>query len=397
MKTYILFFIGLTSLLFGAEAVQLSSKYKNSKKCMSCHSHIVKDWQHSWHAKSHYEKDEYFQKEINFIAKKTHTTSDVIEVQCAKCHNPRIGVTKVDKDYAIIASLGLDENSKVKKALKDDTIAEGINCLVCHNINKIKTNAPAHVRGMDRVEWNKNGLMSGPFHDANSPYHKTQKRDFFKKDPNKLCFVCHANEYSYANKKLQFTNMEKEYKGNQKCTECHMSPTVEKYAATYRQQDGTVKKRKIRYHKFIGAHTKSLWKDALKLKVKKAKKELYVTIENPQPHNIPSGFGGREILVEVVFFNGTKVLKKKHISLTTHYTRKHNKKSSPHLALSATKDMSIPAKGSKTIKLPLIPNANVVKVTLYYRLVNEEIHKVLKLKDPIWEEKFFITSKRVNL
>jgi hypothetical protein len=389
--------MGLCSLSFGAEIVHLSEKYSSSKKCLTCHQHIVKDWQNSWHAKSHYKKDEYLQKEIDFIAKKTHTTPDVIGVQCAKCHNPRISVNSVDKDYAIVASLGLAEDSKVKKALKDDTIAEGINCLVCHNVDSIKTNAPAHVRGMDRVQWNKNGLMSGPFSDAKSPYHKTQQRDFFKKDPNKLCFVCHANDHSYANKNLELTNMEKEYKGNQKCTECHMSPLVEKYAATYRQKDGTVKKRKIRYHRFVGAHSESLWKKALALQLQKKKDAINIIIKNPQPHNIPSGFGGREILVEVVFFNGTKVVKKEEISLTTHYKRKHHRKSSPHLAIQASKDMSIPAKGSKHLQLPLPTDANVVKVTLFYRLVNKEIHDTLKLQDPIWEKKFFITSKRLNL
>jgi len=381
--------------LSAAEVVHLSAKYQSSQKCVACHQHIAKDWKNSWHAKSHYNKDEYYRKSIDYLAKKTRQSSKSIEVKCAKCHNPRITVTQVSDEFEAIAALGLDKGSKIDKALKDKTISEGINCLVCHNVNHINTKAPANVRGMDRVSWNRNGTMSGPFSDAKSPYHKTQKRNFFTKNSNQLCFVCHANDHSYVNKKLVFTNMEKEYKGNKKCVECHMSPKVHKYAATYRI-NGKLKPRDIRYHKFAGAHKEKMWKDALSLKLKADKNNLFITINNPQPHNIPSGFGAREIVVQVDYYNGGKIATKT-IPLTTHYKRKRGKKSIPHLALEASKDMSIPAKGSKTIKVKKPHNASKAKVTLYYKLVNDEVHTLLDLKEDIWQEKFFITSKEIRL
>ncbi len=75
--------------------------------------------------------------------------------------------------------------------------------------------------------------------------------------------------------------MEKEYKGDQKCVECHMGPKVKKYAASIRLQNGKVRPKKIRVHTFLGAHKESLWKDALKLSIKNAKDNLHVTITNP--------------------------------------------------------------------------------------------------------------------
>lgn len=393
MRIFVTLFLVFNFSLYAAEVVKLSKKYQSSQKCIACHQHIAKDWKNSWHAKSHYNKDEYYRKSIDYLSRKTRESQKTIEVKCAKCHNPRISVTKVNDDFEVVAALGLEKGSKIDKALKDKTISEGINCLVCHNVNHINTKAPANVRGMDRVSWNKNGTMSGPFNDAKSPYHKTQQRKFFTKDPNQLCFVCHANEHSYINKNLIFTNMEKEYKGNQKCVECHMSPKVHKYAATYRY-NGKLKPRDIRYHKFDGAHKEQLWKNALQLSLKDAGDHLLITIKNPQPHNIPSGFGGREILVQIEYYHGDK--ETKTVSLTTYYKRKRGKKSIPHSALKASKNLSIPAKGSKTIKVTKPQNISKVKVTLYYKLVNDEIHLLLKLKEDIWQKKFFITSKEIK-
>ena len=148
---------------------------------------------------------------------------------------------------------------------------------------------------------------------------------------------------------------------------------------------------------FSGGHTEIFWRNALKLSLQKQGENLFINIQNPQPHNLPSGFGGREILVEIKYFNGTKKIDTKVISLTTHYKRKRGKTSIAHTALKASKDLSIPAYGSKKFKIAINPDANVAEVTLYYRLVNDEIRNLLNLKDPIWSKKFFITSKTLNL
>ena len=388
-------------LLFGtlhaAQVVELSSKYESAYKCKTCHAMMVDDWSDSWHSKSHYDKDEYFRKSIDFVAKKSRKNVNTVKIECAKCHNPRITVTKVNDDYNAVASLGLDAGSKVEKALKDKKISEGINCLVCHNVDKIHHNAPDSVRGMDRIEWTKNGMMSGPFKNAKSPYHESQYRSFFDKDPNKLCFVCHANDRSEASKKLVFTDMQKEYKGDQKCIDCHMSKKFTGYATTYKFNGTQRKKRSIRHHLFAGAHKENLWKGALGLQIKKEKEYLLIEISNPQPHNIPSGFGGRELLLVVSFVDASGKKSVKEISLTTHYKRKHGRASTPHMALKQTKNLSVPAKGKKIVRIALLEDAAMVKVGLYYRLVNEEIHNLLKLKDPIWKKRFFIAKATKKL
>lgn len=389
-------FLVVLSTLFAAKVVKVEERFQKSQSCKACHIHLVQDWEKSWHAKSHYNKDEYYRATVDYVSRKSRKSVNGVKVQCATCHNPRISVTSTDLDYEIDAVMGLDKGSAVNKALDSDAIDEGINCVVCHNIDKIHEDKNSKVRGINRVEWTKSDIMSGPYDDAKSPYHKVEHRDFMDKNPDKLCFVCHANDRAVGG--LVFTDMQSEYKPDGKaCVDCHMGERQMGVAATLRDENGQQKRRKIRRHGFEGAHTVDMWQDALSLNAVQKGKDLVVTIKNPQPHNIPSGFGSRELLVEVKYFTASKSAEKKTISLTRHYTSKRGKPTIPHLAVKETKDMSIPAKGTKVLKIPVVDGSTKVEVKLYYRLVNDEVRGILKLKESIWSKKNFITAKKLKL
>ncbi len=238
--------------------------------------------------------------------------------------------------------------------------------------------------------------MTGPYDDAKSPYHKVEHRDFMEKDSDQLCFVCHANDKSH--KGLVFTNMQGEYKKSEKgCTDCHMGSQKMGVATTLKIDNGKAKERKIRTHKFAGGHVAGMWKDALNIELSQSGDSVVVTIANPQPHNIPSGFGARELILEISYKSGLKELKNQSISLTNHYTSKRNKPTIPHLAVASTKDASIPANGTKILKVPTEAGATSVEAKLYYRLVNDEVRSLLELKDDIWSQKSFITSQILKL
>ncbi|MEO1938582.1 MAG: hypothetical protein ABGW85_08140 [Sulfurimonas sp.] len=387
------------ALLEGATATQVDVKYQKSQNCMPCHARIVKEWQKSWHAKSHFDKDEYFRKSLEYVSRKSHKSLNATKIKCAKCHNPRIMVTQTDQDYEIAAVMGLDKESEVNKAVNSDAINEGINCVVCHNIDEIHYNYPKSKRGIDRVEWTPSGTMTGPYKDAKSPYHKIVSHEFMTKKANQLCFVCHANDRSIHG--VVFTDMEAEYKASnsdEKCVDCHMGPKHKDVAATFRNYHGKARVRDVRAHTFKGAHKEDILKNALSLALKKKKSALYITLENKLPHNVPTGFGARELIVKIEFkkADGT-ILESKDFSLTRTYKRKRSKPSTPHLAKKQSKDTSIPAKGKKVLKISLLKGAKLVRVNVYYRLVNDEVRSLLKLKDKLWEKKFLITSKEMKL
>ena len=386
-----------TFVLYAAQVVEVGDRFKESAQCKTCHSHLVSDWENSWHAKSHYKNDEYFRASIDYVSRKTRKSLNGVKIQCATCHNPRISVTSTGIDYEIMAVMGLDEGSEVNKALQSDVIDEGINCVVCHNIDKIHADKDQSFRGVHRIEWTKSGIMTGPYEDAHSPYHKVEHRDFMDEKSDQLCFVCHANDRSVDG--FIFTNMQEEYvkaESQKSCVDCHMGEKREGYASTYKIDKGKAKLREIRSHGFVGAHTSELWKEALELSLWEKNGETILSLSNPHPHNIPSGFGSRELFIEAIYKKGSVVLDTKYISLTTHYKDKRGKATIPHLAVESSAAMSIPAKGKKLLKLAHVENADRVEVILSYRLVNDEVRSLLDLKEDIWAKKFFITSKTLK-
>ncbi len=377
-------------------APKLNERYHDSSKCKPCHMARVEEWSRSYHAKSHYKHDEYLRKSMDYYARKTRKPINAVKVKCAACHNPRIAVTSTDINYDIAAVMHLDKDSAVNKAVDDSALSEGVNCLVCHNVDAINHKLPPEKRGVHRIKWNPVGVMSGPFHDAKSPYHKTQYRDFFGKDPKQLCLVCHGSDYSIHD--ISFANTEKEYKDTKKqCADCHMSPKKEGVASNFPIDNGKPKKRMIREHAFVGGHVAWMWEDALSMQAKRKGKSLLLTIRNDNPHNIPTGFGARELVLDVIYRSGTQVIGRKSVSMTQHYKDKRGKPTIPHLAKTITENISIPARGKKTLKIPLMKGAGMVTFELYYRLVNDEVRNLLKLKEPQWAEKKFITRTTLRL
>jgi len=343
---FLLLSVGITLSASPQAAPELNAQYQDSSNCKSCHLPIVRKWQESYHAKSHYGSNEYLRASMDYVHRKTRKSLNAVKVQCAVCHNPRIAVTETGMDYEIASVMKLSKGSAVDKAVASDDLAEGINCLVCHNVDSIDESLPESKRGIHRIKWNPIGTMSGPYKDADSPYHKTQYRDFIGKDPKKLCFTCHANDRSMSG--LVFANTQKEYKETTKqCVDCHMSPKREGIASTLPIDNGKPKKRMVREHGFVGAHSAALWDGALDVKGKKVKENLLITLSNHNPHNVPTGFGAREIVVDIVYMSGSNVVEKKVYSLTQHYTDKRGKVTIPHLAVHATEGMSIPANGER--------------------------------------------------
>jgi hypothetical protein len=381
--------------LYAAVAVQVGEKFKDSGKCKACHSHIVKQWEESWHAKSHYDNDEYFQKTIDYVARKNNRKSlNTIKIECAACHNPRISVTSTTAEYEAIAALKLDKDSAATQALKSDHLSEGINCVVCHNIDQIHDELPESKRGIHRVSWMKSGIMSGPYPDSKSPYHKIEQRPFMESNTNQLCFVCHANDTSEEGHR--FTDMKSEFiSGGKQCVDCHMGERKMGAASTLRDVNGKVTNRLIRDHGFKGAHTESMWQGALNVEAKRNGNLIAITLSNPQPHSLPSGFGSREIVIEGHYASGKKIIKTETLSLTSRYVNKRGKATIPHLAAKTIENISIPANGSKTFTLPMVEGADSVSLVVSYRLVNDEVRKMLELKDPIWSKKMVI--KKLNL
>ncbi len=394
MKTLLL--IILVTNILATESVKLEDRYSTSKNCKACHNHILKDFKKSWHARSHITKNEYYKKSIEYIARKSRGKSfEMVEVECAKCHNPRISKTKTSEDDSLRYLMNL-KNKTIDDATNDQKLTEGINCLVCHNIDNIHNDKDESIRGMDRVDWVKSGMMSGPYDNAKSPYHKVEKRNFMKEDVNNLCFVCHANKRS--NLGVEIANMKKEYnsvKGKKKlCVDCHMSASHKGIAARFIQNGKTTfTSRIVRNHTFKGAHYSDMLKGSLGLEISVVNETLLVIIKNDLPHNVPSGMGARELVLEIIEDN-----KKRLVLLSSTYFNKRDKLSIP-LCVKNIKDpvSYIKAKSTKKMSFKIAKGVYKVSVNLYYKLVNDQVNKVLKLEDKKWNKLNLIASQKVRI
>jgi hypothetical protein len=175
-----------------------------------------------------------------------------------------------------------------------------------------------------------------------------------------------------------------------------MSPKREGVASTLPIENGRAKKRMVREHGFIGAHTASMWEEALTITGTQKGSKLLLTITNDNPHNIPTGFGAREIIVDITYMSGSATVEQKQLSLTQHYTDKRGNVTIPHLAVKATEDFSIPANSNRSFAVGIPKGAGNALVTVSYRLVNNEVRELLELKEKEWSDKKFITKANIR-
>ncbi|MRI58697.1 MAG: hypothetical protein C6H99_04215, partial [Epsilonproteobacteria bacterium] len=91
-------------------------KFLTADTCKNCHAWVVKGWKSSWHAKSHYTKDPLYRSVLEYMAKKTHSPLESLQIRCAQCHNPRTSVKKMSDDEQFAAKFGMGVE-RVEKAL----------------------------------------------------------------------------------------------------------------------------------------------------------------------------------------------------------------------------------------------------------------------------------------
>ena len=385
--------LSLLFFIFPLFAEEIPKRCSSSVNCKSCHSHIVKDWQRSWHAKSHASSNEYYRKTLEYVAQKRYKNVDIIQLECTACHSPRIGITKIDQSESLAHAFGMEDvNTELGQAIEAETLKEGINCIVCHKIEAIHSEKDTTLRGNNMLTWLKAGVIGGPYKDSASSFHKSTQQRFFN-NPDKLCLVCHDNMKNSLGLTIADTGSEYRSIAKKKlCVDCHMSEKQDGYAALVPDTNGVKKKRKIRRHLFAGGHSKKSLRNALTVSTKEEGQKLFVTLHNPNPHAIPTGFGGREIIVEVKYKNGYSKMQ----SLTAHYKSRRGRPTIPHLAKKQDTSEHIKAMDKKVLEFITDKDTKPVEVMVWFKLVNDEIADILQLKEKQWQEKKLIVRQNIK-
>lgn len=382
------------SAMLRAEGM-IEEKYAVAANCRPCHQVIVKDWESSLHAKSHYSKNELYRRSLEYVAKKKYKTKEQVEVHCAKCHNPRIAVKSAGDPYG--AAMGF-KDAAVEKALNAEYLKDGVNCIVCHNVKSIDFSKDPYKRGAKSITWGENHVMVGPYKDAKSPYHDTMYRPFFKEEPDRLCFVCHYNTRSTEG--IQSCSTGEEYvsvKSEKRCVDCHMGATHEGHSIQSRVSgEFTDKVRHLKSHLFMGVRNGNIMPEALKVSARAKAAVLKVQLENLTPHKVPTAYGGREINILVTFNGADGILKRVHERLGARYVDNRGRETLPHLAAEVKTDNRLEPLEVRSVDFAVPSGAMSADIAVEYRLVSKAWVETLELKDPTYLNAYPVKRLKIS-
>ena len=403
MKYFVMCIILVTSL-FSAD--EIHKKWESNENCEACHMEISKKWETSRHAQSHFSKNDLFKKSLMYmVLKKSTLILDEVKMDCAKCHNPRIMKSDVDKEDKVALLLGNKSTTKeYTTILNSKNMKNGINCVVCHNIDKIHLDKKVGSTGMHNIDFGPQGTMYGPFDDADSPYHKTEQREHFTEDKPTLCFACHYSTKNHQGLEVYATGKEydmfsKDSQSNvEGCKSCHMSKKKKGVASNHAKVGETPKERMVRAHRFASVDNSNILNDHIDVKSTTEDDKFVISIKNNTPHKIPTGYGLREIILKVVYLdkNDKEVGKIKYV-LGAKWKDEKGNDTIPHLAVKKVNDTRQEGKTTKKYIFPIPKGAVYAKYSFSYRLISEKMGKALNITDPFFLKEYTFSEQRVHL
>ena len=390
-------FVGILFVLsmMGVHASDIDPKYASSDNCKSCHATIVKEWESSLHAKSHFTKNELIEKTIEYMSLKTTLMKDQIVLNCSECHNPRVSKSSLSLEELYSQAYGQD-SGETSAMLNSKYAKDGVNCITCHNIDKIHETSSDEFRGKNIVDWTQSGVMTGPIGAVDSPYHKSEKREFFKQKPDQLCNVCHKSGESYYGVSTCGTAHEvSQSKTDKSCIECHMGQTQERFIV---DNDLAKEKRESRSHLFAGVRNSDIVKEAIKMSATKSANTLKLTLENITAHKVPTGYADRLMYVSVDFLNASDaVLATKRYDLKATFGDKDGEETISQLAQQVLSDTRLKVNEKRVVDFAIAKGATKAKVTLQYKLISSKWAKELGIKDEKYLKTYTIEEKFLKL
>ena len=271
----ILMWIWLPVWGIGLAAENQPPYYEPPAACAQCHTDIYKMWTNGMHAQAY--DDPIFQ--ASFL-QAFFETKGKATAACLSCHDP---TSHIPEDFEV----------------KRDIVGDGVTCDFCHTIAEVK---------LDRAEGpftkTSGRVKTGPYTDAQSPVHTTERRELFKK--SELCGGCHQLRGKTG---VLIIGTYEEWKESPyasegfECQDCHMPVQKEK-----RIVSGNVKapKRDVNLHNLAGGHSIEQVKTALKVRIKGVKREgsiLQVGVEVANVgsgHKTPTGTPSRKLLLKAI-------------------------------------------------------------------------------------------------
>lgn len=228
--------------------------------CQPCHAAIVEEWRESMHARSHHSRDPIY---AGVRALRVKKEGAGITKACARCHTP-----------------GFEADPEAAAA------AVGVACASCHHA--LLGAKPGQLLGP-------NDVAPGA-----SPVHGTGPRHDSLADGTTICLTCHAVLSTPSGLSMCATGDEHAaVEGRQPCASCHM-PRIPGAATVSSLRTDHAS------HAFLGPHRAwdrddpSFVATAIATTAVFSSGTLRFEITNQSGHSFPTGFPGRQAIVECV-------------------------------------------------------------------------------------------------
>ncbi len=365
----------IISLLFILTISILNAKYLDSKSCAECHDTIYAEHMQSMHAKSSLFKDEFHRKmkELNY--------PDTYE--CAACHTPGA------KDLEKIIS-GVYQPSHTKRQL------DGVSCLYCHQIAKIKS---SHTQNENITTFGRDGkqMMYGALKRPG----ESDKHDSFSLNPiyrnSKVCMGCHSHKRNNTHD-VEVCQISMDI-GNYKqtdCIGCHMpkfSGGVTKLNKKGREE--------YKSHEFMGIKSEEFIKKAVQLSLKQTKTGIEMTIKNKMGHSVLMQPMRLKYVETIVTRDGNTIWKNfkdspyedKEVTFSKLFIDKDGKQVYPPKAAGIKYYTNLDIDKSKTVSYKVdLKKGDIVTSTWYSYPIRPTLAKTLDITNEKMIKKYIGTS-----
>ncbi|MCZ6150171.1 ammonia-forming cytochrome c nitrite reductase subunit c552 [Campylobacter ureolyticus] len=402
MRLIFLFFIMVFSLQ--AQNAQIVEKFTDPKACSQCHNSQYSMWKTSVHALSHEKNNELFAKSARLVSIDSFQTYEQTLVGCSNCHNPRLDVKNVSSNYVLAKTFELNtkETEYVDSSLKVKHIQNGISCYICHNVDSIKPREDDSQIGYQNFNWVNGDIIVGPFdddHQRGKEFHLSYKRDFFK-DNNDLCLSCHQGKGGKSKYSIYNTGNELASAGSTElCADCHMGKEGREIISPNIEPDNAVF-RKTRPHLFSSVRNNpNILSNAFDFKINQIdNKTAKMSVINKIAHNMPSGFSGRSLELNIVFYDkSSKVLGEKKLSFEKTYRSKTGFATLSYSAEMMDRDTTLKPNESREFEIVFPKGTKTIKAKLDYYLIQPELQKRLLVQDQSFTKPYPIFERELQI
>ncbi|MCR8700150.1 hypothetical protein CUREO4125_07140 [Campylobacter ureolyticus] len=325
-------------------------------------------------------------------------------VGCSNCHNPRLDVKDVSSNYVLAKTFELNtkETEYVDSSLKVKHIQNGISCYICHNVDSIKPREDDSQIGYQNFNWVNGDIIVGPFdddHQRGKEFHLSYKRDFFK-DNNDLCLSCHQGKGGKSKYSIYNTGNELASAGSTElCADCHMGKEGREIISPNIEPDNAVF-RKTRPHLFSSVRNNpNILSNAFDFKINQIdNKTAKMSVINKIAHNMPSGFSGRSLELNIVFYDkSSKVLGEKKLSFEKTYRSKTGFATLSYSAEMMDRDTTLKPNESREFEIVFPKGTKTIKAKLDYYLIQPELQKRLLVQDQSFTKPYPIFERELQI